>query len=139
MHIPHDKLSVLQQLKRIFTPFNKSYYSLEVGDCFFYPQRFVASLFLSTFSVGFLVYKALMIIINLSDNIANMSNKVLDAYVFSMNNALQQFMILYPGANISQEDYQKTTQYIQWLGQQFVSLADSMYVAFMYSNFIFFI
>jgi hypothetical protein len=126
----HLNLTMGDQLKRMFTPFTKTYSSADVGDCFFYPQRLLAGGLLAFMSVAYFVYQSFSIIVSLYTTVHSMSTKVKDAFYQALSNGFPNFTALYPGASIPESSYTPLEAFLGIVVEQIDLIVLAIYTAF---------
>lgn len=68
---------VIRNFIELFVPFQLRGQRSNVGDCFFYPQRFLIGFLISVFAFVFLAVNFYQFIINTSDAVTNLKRNVI--------------------------------------------------------------
>ena len=74
---PFYSRSVFKNFFELFVPFQFRAHRLHLGDCFYYPQRFILSMVMGFFAFCFVAYNVIILLLNLNASITNLKRNVI--------------------------------------------------------------
>jgi hypothetical protein len=91
----YKDLTFKGKLCRIFTPFDVMYRKVWVPDCFIYPQILLTSIIILIFSMAYLSYKTILVILGITDFIDDGYDKVYNSSYIFLKTGLEKYFSLF--------------------------------------------